>query len=294
VNVRPWLTGLLASWMSAAGAATCDSDGVWVQVIGAGKPASSGYIMWINGKARALIDAGSGSAINFKNSKARVADLDLVLFTHLHVNHTADLVTLVQSSLAEGRSSPLPIYGPARSKLMPSTVTFVRTLFDRKGGLYRYLGELVSPLGKTTYKLQPHDVPVKRNNTVEVYANERLRVSAAAVMRKPLPSLAWRLEAGGKSLVFSSDLDSEVNGLQTLARNADLLIVHNPSRIDTRDLWQLRYLSPDAVGRTANAANVKKLVLAHHNAQDQRAIDAIKANYSGLSIIADELDCVKP
>lgn len=280
--------------MSAAGAAICDADGVWVQVIGADKPASSGYIMWMNGQARALVDAGSGSAINFNNSKARVADLDLVLFTHLHVNHTADLVTLVQSSLAEGRASPLPIYGPARSKLMPSTVTFVRTLFDKKRGLYRYLGELVSPLGKTTYKLQPRNIGIKGDNTVDVYANERLRVSAATVMRQPLPSLAWRLEVGGKSVVFSSDLDSAVNGLQTLARNADLLVMHSPSRIDTRDLWQLRYLSPDAIGRTASAANVKKLVLAHHNAQDQRAIDAIKANYAGLSIIADELDCVRP
>ena len=294
MNVRPWLAGLLASWVSAAGAATCDSDGVWVQVIGAGNPASSGYITWINGKARALIDVGSGSAINFNNSKAQVADLDLVLFTHLHVNHTADLVTLVQSSLAEGRARPLPIYGPARSKLMPSTVTFVRTLFDKKGGLYRYLGEFVGPLGKTTYKLQPRNVRIKGNNTVDVYANERLRVSAATVTRQPLPSLAWRLEVGGKSLVFSSDLDSEVNGLQTLVHNADLLVVHSTSRINTRDLRQLRYLSPDAIGRTANAANVKKLVLAHHNAQNQRAIDAIKANYAGLSIIADELDCVRP
>ncbi len=294
MNVRPWLAGLLASWMSAAGAVTCDSDGVWVQVIGASKPASSGYILWINGKARALIDAGSSSAINFNNSKARVADLDLVLFTHLHVNRTADLATLVQSSLAEGRASPLPIYGPARSKLMPSTVTFVRTLFDKKRGLYRYLGELVSPFGKRTYKLQPHNIRIKGDNTVDVYANERLRVSAATIMHRPLPSLAWRLEVGGKTLVFSSDLDSEVNGLQILARNADLLIVHNPSRINTRDLWQLRYLSPAAIGRTANTANVKKLVLAHRNTQNQRAIDAIKANYAGLSIIADELDCVSP
>ena len=280
--------------MSAAGAATCDSDGVWVQVIGAGKPASSGYIMWINGKARALIDAGSGSAINFNNSKARVADLDLVLFTHLHVNHTADLATVVQSSLVEGRARPLPIYGPARSKLMPSTVTFVRTLFDKKGGLYRYLGELVSPLGKTTYKLQPHNIRIKGNNMVDVYANERLRVSAATVMRQPLASLAWRIEVSGKTLVFSSDLDSKVNGLQTLARNADLLVMHNPSRTNTRDLWQLRYFSPDAIGHTANTANVKKLVLAHRNPQNQRAIDTIKANYPGLSITADVLDCVGP
>ena len=129
---------------------------------------------------------------------------------------------------------------------------------------------------------------------MDVYANERLRVSAVTLTRQPLPSLAWRLEVGGKALVFSSDLDSEVNGLRTLARDADLLVVHNPSRINTRDLWQLRYLSPDVIGRTANTANVKKLVLAHRNPQNQRAIDAIKVNYPGVSILADELDCVRP
>lgn len=294
MKARSWLVGLLASWMSVAGAATCGSDGVWVQVIGANNPSSSGYIVWINGKARALIDAGSGSAINFNHSKARVADLDLVLFMHLHVNHTVDFVTLVQSSLAEGRARPLPIYGPARSKSMPSTVTFVRTLFDKKGGLYRYLGELVSPLGKSTYKLQPHDMRIKGDDIVDIYANERLRVSAVTTTRKTLPSLAWRLEAGGKALVFSSDLDSEVNGLQKLSRNADLLVVQNSSRVNTRDLSALRYFSPTDIGRTADAAQVKKLVLAHHNPENQEAIATIKANYPGPSVTASELDCVRP
>lgn len=294
MNVRPWLAGLLLSWISTTSAAACDADGVWVQVIGANETASGGYIVWLEGKARALIDAGSGSAINFRKNKARVTDLDLVLFTHLHVNHTADLAALVQSSLAEGRARPLPIYGPARSKLMPSTVTFVRTLLDKKGGLYRYLGDLVSPLGRTTYKLQPHDRRIKRNSIADIYANERLQVSAATVTRQPLPSLAWRLETGGKAVVFSNDLDSDVNNLQTLTRNADLLVIHNSSRINTRDLSKLRYLSPIAIGRTANAAKVKKLVLAHGNADNRRVIDTINANYAGVSMIANELDCVQP
>lgn len=294
MNLRPWLAGLLATWISVAGAATCDSNGLWVQIIGAGDPASSGYIVWHNGKVRALVDAGSGSARNFRHSGARVADLDVVLFTHLHVNHTADLVTLVQSSLSERRVRPLPIYGPARSKLTPSMVTFVRTLFDRKRGLYRYLGELVAPLGRTTYKLQPHNIRTKGGASADVYTNERLQVSAANVTRQPLPSLAWRLEIGGKSVVFSSDLDGDTNGLLALARDVDLLVLHNPSRSSARDLWKLRYMSPETIGRTASAANVKKILLAHRNPKNQRAIDTIKAKYPGPSIAASQLDCVKP
>ncbi|MFQ5551797.1 MAG: MBL fold metallo-hydrolase, partial [Gemmatimonadales bacterium] len=168
--MSPWrrLAGVLAvAWLPCAQAAVCGSDGVWIQVLGSiepgadGRPLSSSFLVWLDGKARVLVDTGNGSAGNFYGNGARLADLDVILLTYLHVDHTADLPTLIQASLPEKRARALPIYGPARSKLAPSTVTFVRTLFDNKRGLYRYLGAFLSPLGRETYKLQPHDVRIK-------------------------------------------------------------------------------------------------------------------------------------
>src|SRR3990170_3203385 len=61
--VAVWLT-LLAL---PAAAQTCAPDGVQVQVLGSGGPelagnrAASGYLVWIEGKARVLVDFGAGA-----------------------------------------------------------------------------------------------------------------------------------------------------------------------------------------------------------------------------------------
>ena len=64
---------------------------VILQVLGSGGPesgdmrASSGYLIWIDGKSRILIDFGGGASLRFEEVGARIQDLDLILLTHLHV-----------------------------------------------------------------------------------------------------------------------------------------------------------------------------------------------------------------
>ena len=75
-----------------AGAAVraCEPRGMRVQVLGSGGPeliggrASSSYLVWIDGRARALVDLGGGAALRFGETGANIADLDVILFTHLH------------------------------------------------------------------------------------------------------------------------------------------------------------------------------------------------------------------
>ncbi|MFQ6022545.1 MAG: MBL fold metallo-hydrolase [Acidiferrobacterales bacterium] len=285
------LAGLwLVLWLPATYAASCGTDGVWVQVLGRThaetKRASSSHLLWLNGKARVLIDVGGGSAGHFAKSSAKVADLDVILFTQLHVNHTADLPALLQASLLEGRTRPLPIYGPTRSKLMPSTVTFVRTLFDKKRGVYRYLGELVSPLGKTTYKLQPRDVRIKASYAPNVYVNERVRVGAATITRSPIPTLAWRVQAAGKFIVFSSAANNGRANLASFAQGADLLVIHDPDR-------ELANAAPAAIARMAQQRGVKKLALIQF-VGEQQSLAAISGIYKGPTSFVRDLDCFQP
>src|ERR1044071_1306222 len=97
--------GLLPS----ARAQSCGSRGVAVQVLGSGGPelqdgrASSRYLVWEDGQARALVDAGGGSAIRFGESGAQMSQLDLILFTHFHVDHSGDFSALIKSSWFENR-----------------------------------------------------------------------------------------------------------------------------------------------------------------------------------------------
>ena len=72
---------------------------VSLQVLGSGGPeigdkrASSGYIVWIDGKSRVLVDFGGGASLRFEEAGAKIEDLDVILLTHLHI------LTIPQTSL---------------------------------------------------------------------------------------------------------------------------------------------------------------------------------------------------
>jgi ribonuclease BN (tRNA processing enzyme) len=72
------------------------------------KRASSSYLVWQDGQARVLVDAGGGSALRFGESGAKMSQLDVILFTHIHVDHSADFPALMFSSWFEDRHQPLP------------------------------------------------------------------------------------------------------------------------------------------------------------------------------------------
>src|SRR5450432_4662680 len=159
-----WVVGFFLSWgwLPAAAGQSCGGEGVVVQVLGSGGPelqdkrASSSYLVWQDGRARGLVDAGGGSALRFGESGAQMSQLDVILFSHFHVDHSGDFTALVKSSWFEDRKRPLPVYGPEGNEFMPSTTAFVAGLFGDKRGAYRYLGELLNPAEESSYKLQPH------------------------------------------------------------------------------------------------------------------------------------------
>jgi len=306
------LTGLL--WVMTATAQPCGTAPVQVQVLGSGGPeladkrASSSYLVWIDGRPRVLVDIGGGAALRFGESGATVSDLDVILLTHLHVDHTADLAALIKSSFFEDRSRPLPLYGPRGNKFAPSTVTFVRTLFDSTRGAYRYLGDFLSPLASDTYKLQPHDVGEtggkigRRRKTGDiipsVFRNDRLRVAAVTVVHGSMPALAWRIEAGNKIVVFSGDTNGNSGHLEQLARQADLLVAHNAIPEGTVGVARNLHMPPSVIGRIARDAGVKQLVLSHRMlrtlGRETETLDLIKKSYAGPVEFANDLDCFTP
>ena len=290
---------LSGAWMPAVAAPACGTAPVQVQALGPGGPepgkrAANAYLVRLDGKPRALIDIGAGVALRFRAAGANVADLDVILLTRLHVDRTADLPVLVDSSLAENRGRPLPLYGPSGNKFMPSTVTFVRALFDNTRGAYRYLGNLLNPLAKDSYKLRPSDVGEERRrlgarrapdpDILSAFANERLRTSAVYVAHESAPALAWRVDAGTKGIAFSEDSGS--SGLERLIKNADLLIVN---------LSASATMPSSAVARLAQTAGVKQLVLSPRPpGNETEALDSIKKHFAGPVAFASDLECFTP
>lgn len=293
------LVALLFPAVPRAAAQTCGVNGVALQVLGSGGPelqdkrASSSYLVWQDGRARVLVDAGGGSALRFGESGANMSQLDLLLFSHFHVDHSGDFAALVKSSWFEGRKRALPLYGPEGNEFMPSTVEFVGDFFGGKRGAYRYLSELLEPGEDGSYKLQPHSVAAAK--PVAIFHSGDLAASAVSVVHGGVPALAWRVEIGTKTIVFSGDTNGDGPGLAQLAAGASLFVAHNAVPEGATGVERRLHMPPSVIGQIAASAQVKHLVLSHRmlrtlGKEDQTRAEIAK-HYAGPLDFANDLDC---
>ena len=290
---------LISVFAQSAAGQSCGTHGVVAQVLGSGGPelqdkrASSSYLIWEDGRPCVLVDAGGGSALRFGQSGAQMSQLDVILFTHFHVDHSADFPALIKSSWFEDRKRPLPVYGPPGNEYMPSTTEFVDDLFGDKGA-YRYLSELLVPTEQGSYKIQPHNVEAG-STPVEVFHDHGLSVSAVHVIHGAVPALAWRVEIDHKSIVFSGDTNGDDPGLGRLAENADLFIAHNAVPEGVTGVERRLHMPPSVIGQIAADAHVKNLVLSHRMlrtlGKEDQTLAEIRKHYSGLVTFANDLDC---
>jgi ribonuclease BN (tRNA processing enzyme) len=291
---------LSCAMLPSAAAQSCGSQGVAVQVLGSGGPelqdkrASSSYLLWEDGQARVLVDAGGGSALRFGESGAQMSQLDVILFTHFHVDHSGDFPALIKSSWFEDRKRPLPIYGPEGNDFMPSTVEFVKDFFGGNHGAFRYLSELLEPGEEGSYKLQPHNVAGSAK-PADVFRRGGVTAQAVRVVHGGVPALAWRVEMGGKVIVFSGDTNGEGAGLPQLAANADLFVAHNAVPEGAVGVERNLHMPPSMIGQIAGEAHVKRLVLSHRMlrtlGKEDQTRSEIKKRYSGPVEFANDLDC---
>lgn len=290
----------LLLWVGHASAASCTGKGVELQVLGSGGPemqtkrASSSYLLWQDGKVRVLVDSGGGSALRFGESGAQMADLDMVLFTHFHADHSADFPALIKSSYFEDRTRPLPVYGPTGNKRFPSMTEFVRALFDENHGAYKYLSDYLSG-GPGSYAIQPHDVVLKPGEQRQIASADGITVFATPVIHGSVPALAWRVDIGGFKIAFSGDTNGNNGNLGKLAQNADIFVAHNAVPEGVTGVERALHMPPSVIGRIAANAQVKKLVLSHRMlrtmGKEAESKETISKQYTGPILFADDLDC---
>lgn len=280
-----------------AAAAGCSTQGVALQVLGSGGPelqdkrASTSYLIWREGVPRVLVDSGGGSALRFGESGATVSSLDVILLTHLHVDHTADLAALVKSSFFEDRQRPLPLFGPAGNQNFPSTTDFVRTLFGASNGAYRYLSDI---------PIEAHNVAPKAHEILQIYNTAGIRIVAGQVVHGGVPAIAYRVEIDNVSVAFSGDTDGNNGNLERIARNVNLFVAHNAVPEGATGIERSLHMPPSVIGKIAAAAAVKELVLSHRMlrtlGREAETLAAIRSSYEGAATFADDLQCfqVKP
>jgi len=185
-----------------------------------------------------LVDAGPGSLRKLLEIGLTYQDIDLLLFTHLHTDHTLELINIlfVNKNGLSLRVRPLPVFGP------PGFGDFYKKIIN----LY---GDWVTP---KSYQLE-----------IKELLNSEYDLSDFKIISKPLQhsekSIGYRIQQGNKSVVISGDTDYCQEIIQ-LSKEAELLVLECafPDELKAKG-----HLTPSLAGKIAKEANCKQLILTH-------------------------------
>ncbi len=198
--------------------AACGETGVWLQILGSGGPgqasgrASAGYLVWIDGESRILVDAGGGIKKTFHEAGGNLADVRLLALSHLHPDHSAELPALLWPSGATAR-----VAGPSGSALFPSLDDWLDGVFG-PAGVFRVLAGRL--------QLDPFTVDVTAPEPTEVWRDGDVRVRGIGVPHADVPAVGYRVDVGDASVAFSSDQNGSDPAFIEFARDVDVLVVH--------------------------------------------------------------------
>lgn len=275
--------------------------GATLQVLGSGGPiaddgrASSAYLVWVDGKARVLIDAGGGSFLRFGEAGANFADLDFVGLSHLHTDHSADFPALLKSGNFSDRDRPLRVAGPEGDGVFPGLRDFLAAMLDRERGAYGYLSGFLDGAGGTPM-LTPREVAA--GDAALLWSSEDLAIDGMRVPHGIVPAVAFRVRAGDTTIVFASDQNGNDPAFTEFAKDASILVMHMVVPEDVTGVGRRLHAPPSVIGELAGQAKPDKLVLSHFMARSLKDLETnvalVKQGYAGEVFLADDLACVIP
>lgn len=262
-------------------------DGLHVALCGSGSPMpdptrAGPCSVVIAGRHVFVVDAGEGGARNIMLMGIPNGHVEAVFLTHLHSDHIDGLgPMLLLAWTGAGRTSPLPVYGPAGTDRV--VAGFDQAYAIDAGFRTAHHGAKVAPPSGAGGKALPFALPPKGDwSPVPVFDRDGVIVTAFRVDHGPVePAVGYRFTYKGRSIVFSGDT-SATPSIALNARGADLLIhealqprlvalmteaLERRSRPAlakiTRDILTY-HTSPEDAAAEAQAAGVKHLVFSHN------------------------------
>ena len=258
-------------------------------------PSASSQVIVVNDAAY-LIDCGDGVARQFRAANIPMARLRHIFITHQHSDHNADFGNLMLLAWAEF-NNPVDAWGPPPLEKM-WRVFLELNEFDITT---RTADEGRKPLAPL---LRPHEI----TKAGVVMQDNNVTVTAAVVPHPPIAhAFAYRFDTADRSIVISGDT-ARSDALIKLAQGADVL-VHEvlwlpavdriaaslPNSTTLKKHIIDSHTSAEDVGRVAQAAGVKTLVLSHFVPADDPTItdkmwmEAARTHFRGTIVVGKDL-----
>lgn len=281
------------------------TKGVTLQVLGSGGPiaddgrASAGYVVWIDGESRVMIDAGGGTFLRFGEAGAEFTSIDFIGLSHFHTDHSADFPALLKSGYFSDRQGGLVVAGPDASAPFPGLTSYLNSMLGKPDGAYAYLSGYLTGTGGLS-DLEPFEIRQNDSAAVTVFAddNRDIQITAQHVPHGIVPTVAFRVRVGDVSIVFASDQNGNDPAFVEFARNATIMVMHMVIPEGTSGPGRKLHAPPSVIGNIAQEAGAGTLVLSHLMKRSLENLDnnvkIVKAGYSGRVIVAGDLDCVTP
>ncbi len=187
-----------------------------------------------------VLDLGAGSLRAMLQWGLNFNQIDILALSHRHPDHVGDLVPFLFATR----------YALGYTRQEPFWLLAARGFAEFLGRLRSAFGHWVEP---PEGLMHLRELSPEGPDAVEW---EGLTVKSAPTDHTE-GSLAFRIEAGSRSLVYSGDTDVS-DSLVALARGADLLVLEaaNPFKVPG-------HLTPGEAGRLAARAGARRLLLTH-------------------------------
>lgn len=218
--------------------------------------ACSGYILRVDGMVL-LLDCGTGV---FERLRAVMPpeQVDGILISHLHFDHWADLIPYrhylnYEVSVDRGPDLHLPPGAPTRIQQSVEAIDSGAAFFSGTFPIFEY---------------EPQAELILQGLRVRFHKTQH-----------PIETYAMRLEAGGRSLVYSADTGWDPS-LTDFCRGAELFLCEAASGA-TGGGGPI-HLGGDEAGRIATLASAGRLLLTHIlQSQVEAAIAGARQEYAG-------------
>lgn len=267
----------------------CLDSGVQLQILGSGGPrasggrASSGYLLWVDGVSRIMVDAGSGTKDQFHRTGANSDDIELVALSHLHPDHSAELPAIFWPA-----GGSFVVSGPTGGGAFPSIEEFLTIMFGENGA-YGILGARLE-LDVTT-------VDATAEGSTNVWSEDNILVSASGVPHGDVPTIAYKFEFGETSIVFASDQNGSDAEFINFIQGADYLVIHMSAPEEVTGVLAELHAKPSVWGEMAAAAQVGHVIVSHIATSSpqilEESVATLRNNYPGSLTIGEDLMCIR-